>query len=190
MDKKVKWKPIKKYPGYWISEDGRVWRKERIWIAGRGGSRRVASAREMPYLYKPTTHGRYRRVLMGYHLGHKKLQVHRIVAEHFLDKPRGYTKMVVHHKDGNPENNHYSNLEWLTTKQHRQRHPEVTKNFRKRQLGSGNTMAKLTEKQVLEIYKLAQTQPLKIVGGKFGIAVSTVCSIKKGRSWKHLTKEG
>lgn len=40
----------------------------------------------------------------------KKWMVHRLVAEHFIDKVEG--KVFINHKDGNKSNNHYSNLEW------------------------------------------------------------------------------
>lgn len=38
--------------------------------------------------------------------------LHRLVAEHFLEKKGG--DMVVNHKDGNKKNNHYMNLEWVS----------------------------------------------------------------------------
>lgn len=42
----------------------------------------------------------------------KKYYVHRLVAEHFLNKKEGAN--VVNHKDYNPNNNEVTNLEWCT----------------------------------------------------------------------------
>lgn len=40
----------------------------------------------------------------------RRLSVHRLVAECFIPNPNGLG--FVNHKDGNPSNNHFSNLEW------------------------------------------------------------------------------
>lgn len=43
--------------------------------------------------------------------------VHRLVAESFIEKPESDISLVVNHIDGNKENNHYTNLEWVTQKE-------------------------------------------------------------------------
>lgn len=45
----------------------------------------------------------------------KKYYVHRLVAEHFLNKKEGAN--VVNHKDYNPNNNEVTNLEWCTQRE-------------------------------------------------------------------------
>lgn len=49
-------------------------------------------------------------------LDNKNHQIHRLIARCFLPPPQpGQTQ--VNHKDGNPLNNHLSNLEWVTPKE-------------------------------------------------------------------------
>jgi hypothetical protein len=44
--------------------------------------------------------------------GRKKYLVHRLVAETYLENPKGFE--FVNHKDGNKQNNSVDNLEWVT----------------------------------------------------------------------------
>jgi len=43
----------------------------------------------------------------------KNLSVSRLVAKYFLEKPATNEKFVIH-KDGNSQNNHYKNLQWVS----------------------------------------------------------------------------
>ncbi|MEG4503843.1 HNH endonuclease [Microcoleus sp. F6_B4] len=55
--------------------------------------------------------------------------------------------------------------------------------------GSKNVLAKLDENQVLEIKRLLVETDLtqQEIAEMFGVHRSTITSIKKGQSWKHLT---
>lgn len=44
----------------------------------------------------------------------KTVMVHRVVAKLFLEPPKDSSRIFINHKDGNKDNNHYSNLEWCT----------------------------------------------------------------------------
>ena len=54
---------------------------------------------------------------------YKTLSLHRLVAETFVPNPE--SKPEVHHKDEDKLNNHFSNLQWVTKKEHNKIHFEL-----------------------------------------------------------------
>jgi len=54
--------------------------------------------------------------------------------------------------------------------------------------GEDHSKAVLTEEQVLEILKLFPTHSNKFLAEKYGVSVSCISTIRKGRSWCHLTE--
>ena len=89
------WKTSNKYPNYEVSSEGRVKKKS---------SGKILTATDDSRGYPAVT-------ILDSNGQHTK-NVHRLVAETFLDNP--YNKRTVNHKDGNKRNNHISNLEWNT----------------------------------------------------------------------------
>ena len=111
MEAKEKWQIINvkgqngKYLDYSISNTGRVMYPERE-VLTRWGNYRKIKEKEAEYSY---TKGGYKRCAAGL--------VHRAVAEAFIEKPKDWedsTLWTVNHIDGNKENNHADNLEWVT----------------------------------------------------------------------------
>ena len=51
------------------------------------------------------------------HIAGSKFRVHRLVALAFLGPPPDEKAWQVHHRDGDPSNNHVDNLEWVTPSQ-------------------------------------------------------------------------
>lgn len=95
------WKDIKDYEGlYQVSDEGYVRR-----ILKDGSTK----------LLKNRPNGKYYTVCLSKKCEKKGFNVHRLVAETFLEKPEG--KSEVNHKDGDKHNNHISNLEWVTPKE-------------------------------------------------------------------------
>lgn len=159
--------PLKDYPGYGVSADGRVWTKKK---RGRGCLTEYATWRE-----KKQTNGAYLMVWLSQKKG--PVDVHVLVALAFLGGiPKGYE---VNHKDGNTHNNHVDNLEVVTKLQNLQH---------AWQLGLNKVAKpKLTPDIVREIRKLAaQGIPQKVIAQQFGLDQSGVSDIHLRKTWKHI----
>jgi len=116
-----------------------------------------------------------------------KTGLHRLVAFAFLGLPPS-DRHEVAHNDGNKKNNCVSNLRWAT-------HAENQADIRKHGTGyshgwQGEThpMAKLNEKQVLEIRRRCQHEKVarKILALEFKVSKASIDHIIQGRTWKHL----
>lgn len=110
------WKDIKGYEGlYQVSNHGRVRSLDRIIVDNwctRKFKGQVLNPTEhngkQPYLY----------VSLSKQGEVKKYFVHQLVAETFIPNPEN--KPQVNHKDGDPQNNKASNLEWVTNAENTQ----------------------------------------------------------------------
>lgn len=114
--------------------------------------------------------------------GQKTLYVHRLVCEAFHGAAPASSYQCCHN-DGNKHNNQVENLRWDTRSANEMdRVAHGTSNR-----GSRHGMSKLVEDDVLQIRLLLKgglTQ--KVVAEMFGVASSTVQSIKSGKNWSHL----
>jgi hypothetical protein len=112
------------------------------------------------------------------HIGQETVRRHTLVAETFRGiKPKN---KGVRHMDGNPENDHPSNLRWGTQKQNMDdaiRHGTTT-------AGEKNRHAKLTAIDVIEIRKRRRSgETGKGLAAEFGVSQATICDIVKHRTW-------
>ena len=125
------WAPVKGYEGiYEVSNTGRVRALDRKIEQenshGTGTVVRKLKGQEMT----PFDNGNgYKAVGLKTGGNVKNHYVHRLVAEAFLEKPKG--KDFINHKDFDRGNNNVSNLEWVTQKEnvdyskHKMRHPRL-----------------------------------------------------------------
>lgn len=116
---------------------------------------------------------------------HRKwFRIHRLVAIAFIPNPLELLK--INHKDGDVQNNYVDNLEWCDdTWNNKYRHilnPDLFK-------GESHPLAKHTNEEVLQIYKLAWDGKLtqKEIGNMFNISRGEVSCIKIGAVWNSVT---
>ena len=109
-------------------------------------------------------------------------RTHRAVAIVFLDKPTDPSHTIVNHKDGNNQNNHFSNLEWCSVKYNTLHALHVTR--------STKPHNSVSDEKVLEVVKLLTTTDLTYVeiASKLDVSKKTVANIAIGESYTHITK--
>jgi hypothetical protein len=179
MEEEV-WKDIEGYPGYQVSNMGRVkslvkaYRREEIILKGSPNTTGYTLVQLYP---KPRQR--------------KSLLVHRLVMMTFQPNPV-MDELEVNHKDLDTTNNKMSNLEWVTSRENKD-HYVASDKFKtiKREMvcGEDQHLSKLTEVQVLEIRELHETgnyKTIKEVCEFYGISRSAHADVVKGRTWKHL----
>lgn len=137
------WKDIKGFEGlYQVSDHGRVRSMDRF-IEYSNGIIAKHKGKLLKFdKSKENKRGQfYLRVTLSKEDKQKRLQVHRLVAKHFIDKVKG--KNIINHIDGNPENNHFSNLEWCSYSQNEKHSYDV--------LGKINQNRKLSDEAINDI---------------------------------------
>lgn len=107
-----KWKTVKGYSMYKVSDKGRVKSIDRYrpWKHhGRNGAMKIKGK----MLKAVNTSVGYLQVGLSKNGKSKSVHIHRLVAATFLPKPKNATQ--VNHKDGNKKNNNLQNLEWCNS---------------------------------------------------------------------------
>lgn len=113
----------------------------------------------------------------------KRVFVHRLVAMAFIPTPQN--KPIINHINGIPADNRVENLEWCTYAENNLHAYKVL--GRATIKGEDRHNAKLTEKQVLEIFnsKISSYELVKRMN--YPISAKTVRDIRIGKSWGFLT---
>lgn len=120
--------------------------------------------------------GGYHQVTLCGQGDRKSVLVHRIIAKLFVFNPFGYSE--VNHKDGDPSNNHYSNLEWVTPSQN-VKHAYDLKGKRVRP-----NRGSLDRFQVGTIRSIGNTVPVIQLARYFKVNRSTVRMVLNNKTWR------
>lgn len=165
--------PLADTPGYYITDNGRVYTDRVTTRHRKGGMREV--------MQTLSANGyRYVRILVN---GRPAARyVHRLVATAFLAAP-AEGQIVVRHLDGNPANNSPGNLAWGTQAENMAdciAHGNTLK-------GVKNPNAKLNDRVVLAARILVEEgYGVTEVGNLIGVSRETVRRAVTGEQWGHV----
>lgn len=172
------WKAIKGYEGlYEVSNKGRVRSLDRIDCRGqkRKGKCILQKKTEKGYLYLQLSNSG---VI-------KTFRTHRLVAQTFIQNPEN--KPQVNHINGIKADNRVENLEWTTPSENLKH--AVNLGLKQAPKGTENGKSKLSEKQVIEIYKrVHKGEKLKKLAVEFGVSISTISNVKLCNYWGWLIR--
>lgn len=157
---------IKDSVDYWITDCGRVFRREKELKKNRGGAG-------------------YTTVSIKYKNGKRKLKfVHRLVAEAFIPNPEN--KPVVNHKNLIKNDNRVENLEWVTYKENNQ-HAHDNGAFR---TNGAHHHAIFSDDLIHKICKLIQEGRRTIdIIRTMNVPKYLVHDIRTKRIWTHISND-
>lgn len=167
------WKPINGCDKFYeVSNLGRVRSLDRIDACGRLRRGRILK----------THTSKYKTVGLSVGGVTKTTAVHRIVGETFLPKAEG--KNTINHKNLDKEDNRVCNLEWMSQKEQISHALDCGVYT----IGEDRTISKLCNRDVQLIRYMVNVLTFRQahVCELYGVVKSTVNSIIKGRTWKHL----
>ena len=119
----------------------------------------------------------YRVVYLTIDNNQRKYKVHRLVATAFIPNP--LNKPEVNHKDGDKNNNHYSNLEWCTRLENMQ---HAWSNGLKKGVIIERKLTIESAKAIREEYKNGAKQ--FELAKKYNVTPSNICSVVNYKTYK------
>lgn len=178
------WADIEDYEGiYQISNHGRIKTLARVF------TKKVARREEIISVSTPefirnnanSPSKTYPQISLWKEGSAKWCLIHRLVAKYFVPNPNNYEYVL--HKGDNPQNPHWSTLEWGTQSQNILDCVKRGRGFK----GVKNGNAKLTEENVIAIRKMLNdgvSSPK--IAKHFGVSKMPILAIKNNKTWNHL----
>jgi len=176
------WKPVKGFPGYDISNTGKVrsyWgtftNGKRVWAGTLGDTTRLLKA--------TIDKDGYHWVRLADHTGrYRTCRIHRLMGFAFLENDRP-NAIVVHHRNNIPYDNRIDNLEWATISENTLHGNEIGTGNR----GITHYKARLTEDDVRHIRATCHTLIDRLKAAKYYQCTrQNIDRIVQRKSWAHL----
>lgn len=175
---KEQWLPVVGHEGYYeVSDHGRV--------------KRVASGKGATpgrILAGGTDQDGYTLVSLWVRNKQTMCKIHRLVATAFIGLP---TKQQpeIRHLDGNPANNHLTNLKWGNSAENlldREKHGKFIGAITPL-VGIKNPASKLSEADICKIRQLLANKVTQAtIANSFGVSQTLVSAIKRNKIWRHI----
>jgi len=164
-------KQIPGIPGYTINEYGDIF----SYKGKKSDGHRISTV---------ITRCGYVHVSLVYAQGKRKpFLVHRLVASTFIPNPEN--KPQINHKDGNKQNNHYSNLEWCTRAENQQ-HAFDT-GLQESLKGEDHASSKLSNQDAIDIINsILNGSSNEDIANKYDLHSRYVSLIRHQKRWKHI----
>ncbi len=168
-------KTIPRFPNYSITRDGRVWSKPRITSHGH---------KRIGRWLNPVTNYGYKNLILFSNLQRHTCKVHRLVLETYIGACPN--EMLCRHLDGNKQNNHLGNLCWGTPSENQA--DRITHGTMSVNVGSGNGLAKLAEKDVRMIIYMHRTGLFlqREIAKIYQVSRPTISNIVSRETWRHV----
>jgi hypothetical protein len=174
-----------------LSYPNEVWKKLRIAYLDKNEKYEISNyGRVRSFKSKPAGSILKNSILKGYEVISVKLiddkrttkYIHKLVAEHFIKQDNILQSCVIH-IDFDKQNNHLSNLMWVT-RETMFAHQKINPHYKRGIISN----AKLTETEVIRIkMKLARGKnKLYKIAKEFGITHTQLNRIRSGENWSHV----
>jgi len=116
--------------------------------------------------------------------------IHRLVAQAFIENDDLIHKTQVNHRDGNKLNNCIENLEWCTPSENTKHAYRIGLEHYTPKFGSDNPNNKYSEFCIHQICKmLSENVPIVLISKLINIDTKYISHINKGCEWRHISSQ-